>query len=50
MIEAPLFWKYAVFKDGILTGIKKNAPKEAVDSYKEFLKEKEQAEKEGFKI
>lgn len=49
-IEQPLFWGYATFKDGELTGIKKDAPKDAVDSYNQYLKELEQCEKEQVKL
>lgn len=49
-IEQPLFWEYAVFKDGELTGIKKDAPKEAVESYEKYLKEKKRSEEQGIKL
>lgn len=49
-IEQPLFWQYAIFKDGELTGIKKDAPKDAVESYEKYLKEKKRSEEQGIKL
>lgn len=49
-IEQPLFWEYAIFKEGELTGIKKDAPKEAVESYEDYLKQLKLAEEQGIKL
>ncbi len=50
-IAKPLFWNYAVFnEDGELSGIAENSPKEVVESYAQYLKECEEAEKEGVKL
>jgi hypothetical protein len=50
MIEKPYFWDWAVFNDDAeLVGIQPDAPQKAQDSYKQFLKDKEQAEKDFVK-
>ena len=50
-IEKPLFWDWATFSGyGILTGIKKDAPKEAVKSYEDYFEQMKLAEEQGIKL
>lgn len=47
MIKKPLFWDVAIFDNNGLAGVSKDATKEQIESYEEYLKEKERASKAG---
>lgn len=44
------FLDYAIYNDDGLIGVKKDAPKEAKEAYKEYCKMKKRAEKRLLKI
>jgi hypothetical protein len=48
-VEEPVFWKYRTFnKDGFWDGgIEENAPVDAKNALKEFLKEEQKVKEEG---
>ena len=48
MIEKPIFWEYLIFdeEEGLVIGIKDNAPEEAKKAYEEYNKLK----KTGIKL
>ena len=52
IVKVPNFWEYAIFgKDGFWNGkIKENAPIKAKKEYEEFIKQKNNAEKEGIRL
>lgn len=51
MMEEPKWYKYATFDDdGNVNGVKKDAPKEIKDAYKEYLREEKKSSKMKLKI
>lgn len=48
-IPEPSFWKYLIFNNDGIIGIKDDAPPKEKKAYEAYLKEMEQMEKEGIK-
>ena len=51
MIIEPNFWKYIVVDaEGVMIGIREDAPAEATKEYEEFITESNKLREEGIKI
>lgn len=51
MIEKPIFWDYITLdSEGVMNGIREDAPESVKKAYEEYLKEELRNKKKGIKV
>ena len=50
MLDMPIWYEYAVYDENGSIGVRDDSPEDVKKAYKEYVKEQEEAEKNGIKL